>query len=166
MSTVVLLAIPDVGLVWCGMKSTTEEVSKKVEQAVPMLNRYTTNTCTLPILYWRYSDTYCRQYRGWLLTNGWLIHPPILDRYNYPLILGRYINWYVNRHSPNTQPIYQRTWRLTPPIRQDTRCQTSTNQMSLLGIFFRLILLSNLEMNHYGCSKKFSECDISRKHEK
>ena len=37
MSTVVLLAIPDVGLVLCGMKSTAEEVSKKVEQAVPML---------------------------------------------------------------------------------------------------------------------------------
>ena len=102
MSTVVLLAIPDVGLVWCGTKSTTEEVSKKVEQAVPMLNWYTTNTCTLPILYWRYSDTYCRHYRGWLLTNGWLIHPPILDRQstNTRPTLDRYI-------SSDTWSIYQ-----------------------------------------------------------
>ena len=166
MSMLVLLAIPDVGLVWCGTKSTTEEVSKKVEQAVLMLNRYTTNTCTLPILYRQYTDTYCRYYRGWLLTNSWLIHPlikllidsrPTLDRHLIDIspILGRYINWYVNWHSPDTQPIYQPMWQLTPPIRQDTSCQTFTNQMWLLGIFFRLCLLSNLEMNHTDAPKSF-----------
>lgn len=79
-------------------------------------------------------------------TDTWSIYPPIL---------GRYINWYVNRHSPDTEPIYQPMWRLTPPIRQDTRCQTFTNQMWLLGIFFRLILLSNLEMNHMDAPKSF-----------
>lgn len=109
MSMLVLLAIPDVGLVWCGTKSTTEEVSKKVEQAVLMLNRYTTNTCTLPILYRQYTDTYCRYYRGWLLTNSWLIHPlikllidsrPTLDRHLIDI-------------SPDTWSIYQLICQLT-----------------------------------------------------
>lgn len=70
------------GVMWNKKHCTTVKVGNKVEQAVPLLNRYTTNTCKLPILNWQYTDslsTHYRYYRGWLLTNGWLIHPPILD---------------------------------------------------------------------------------------